>query len=128
VKFVSPSIDPQTRTARARALFPNRDGALRANMFAKARIVDHANGAAVLVPRSAVQEAKGVQLVFIQLAVDAYEARRVRTTPADNNMVAVAADIRPGDRIVTTGSFLLKTETLKESIGAGCCEVEAPKK
>jgi cobalt-zinc-cadmium efflux system membrane fusion protein len=43
-------------------------------------------------------------------------------------MVAVAADIRPGERIVTTGSFLLKTETLKESIGAGCCEVEAPKK
>jgi cobalt-zinc-cadmium efflux system membrane fusion protein len=128
IEFVSPSIDPQTRTAKARSALANRDGALRANMFAKARIIDDANGAAVLVPKSAVQDAKGVQLVFIQLAPDAYEARRVRTTPADNNMVAVAADIRPGDRIVTTGSFLLKTETLKESIGAGCCEVEAPKK
>jgi hypothetical protein len=29
--------------------------------------------------------------------------------------------------VVTTGSFLLKTETLKGGIGAGCCEVEAPK-
>lgn len=128
VKFVSPSIDPQTRTSRARALLLNSDGALKANMFAKAHIVDHANGPAVLVPRSAVQDAKGVQLVFIQRALDTYEARRVRTTPADNNMVAISADIRPGDRVVTTGSFLLKTETLKESIGAGCCEVEAPKK
>lgn len=128
VQFVSPSIDPQTRTAKARALFQNREGILRANMFAKARIIDNTNGAAVLVPKTAVQDAKGVQLVFVQLAPDAYEARRVRTTPADNNMVAVTADIRPGDRIVTTGSFLLKTETLKESIGAGCCEVEAPKK
>jgi cobalt-zinc-cadmium efflux system membrane fusion protein len=128
IQFVSPSIDPQTRTAKARAALSNRDGVLRANMFARAVISDDANRAAVLVPRSAVQDAKGVEIVFVQLAVDSYEARRVRTTPAGNNMVAVTADIRPGDRIVTTGSFLLKTETLKESIGAGCCEVEAPKK
>ena len=127
VKFVSPSIDPQTRTVRARALLQNRDGMLRANMFAKARVIDHANAASVLVPRAAVQDAKGVQIVFVQLAPDAFEARRVRTVPADNNMVAVTSDIRSGDRVVTTGSFLLKTETLKESIGAGCCEVEKPK-
>jgi cobalt-zinc-cadmium efflux system membrane fusion protein len=128
VQFVSPMIDPQTRTAKARAALQNRDGALRANMFARARIIDNVNAAAVLVPKEAVQDAKGVQLVFVQLAPDAYEARRVKTTPGENNMVAVAADIRPGERIVTTGSFLLKTETLKESIGAGCCEVEAPRK
>lgn len=128
IQFVSPSIDPQTRTAKARSALSNRDGALRANMFARAHIIDDANGAAVLVPRAAVQDAKGVQLVFVQLAPDTYEARRVRTTPADHNMIAVAADIRPGDRIVTTGSFLLKTETLKESIGAGCCEVQPPPK
>ena len=128
LKFVSPSIDPATRTAKARAAFSNRDGALRANMFAKARIIDDANRPAVLIPKAAVQDAKGVQIVFVQLAPDAYEARRVRTTPATHNMVAVTADVRPGDRVVTTGSFLLKTETLKESIGAGCCEVEAPKK
>ena len=128
IKFVSPVIDPQTRTAKARAALSNREGLLRTNMYAKARIVDDGNRASVLIPRTAVQEAKGVQLVFIQLATDSYEARRVKTTPADNNMVAIASDVRPGDRVVTTGSFLLKTETLKESIGAGCCEVEAPKR
>jgi len=128
LQFVSPSIDPATRTVKARASFSNRDGALRANMFAKARIIGDANPSAILVPKAAIQDAKGVQLVFVQLAPDAYEARRVRATPANDHMVAVTADIRPGDRVVTTGSFLLKTETLKESIGAGCCEVEAPKK
>lgn len=128
VKFVSPVIDPKTRTAKARAALPNHDGQLRANMYAKVRIVDDGNRASVLIPRTAVQEAKGVQLVFVQISPDSYEARRVKTTPADNNMVAIASDVRPGDRVVTTGSFLLKTETLKESIGAGCCDVEAPKK
>lgn len=128
VKFVSPVIDLATRTARARATLENRDGSLRANMYARARIIDNENTASVLVPREAVQDAKGVQLVFVQLAPDAFEARRVRTVPAEGNRVAIASDVRPGERVVTTGSFLLKTETLKESIGAGCCEVEAPKK
>jgi len=128
VKFVSPAIDPQTRTTRARAVLQNRDGALRANMYARARIVDDSNAASVLVPREAVQDAKGVQLVFVQLSQDSYEARRVRTSPAEDDRVAIASDVRPGERVVTTGSFLLKTETLKESIGAGCCEVEPPKK
>ena len=128
LKFISPVIDAHTRTAKARAALSNKDGLLRANMYARARIVDDQNMASVLVPKTAVQEAKGVQLVFVQLAEDAFEARRVKTTPAENNMVAIASDVRPGERVVTTGSFLLKTETLKESIGAGCCEVEAPKK
>jgi cobalt-zinc-cadmium efflux system membrane fusion protein len=69
-----------------------------------------------------------VQLVFVQLEAGTYEARRVRTSPAEGGLVAVHADVKPGERVVTTGSFLLKTETLKESIGAGCCEIEAPRK
>ena len=114
--------------AKVRALLPNPGGVLRANMYARARIVDDGNARAVLVPKQAVQSAKGVELVFVQLAPDLYETRRVKTTPADHDMVALDSDVRPGERIVTTGSFQLKTETLKESIGVGCCEVEAPKK
>jgi membrane fusion protein, heavy metal efflux system len=127
VDFVSPVIDPQTRTARARAAVPNQDGALRANMYARARILDP-GAASVLVPRSAVQDARGVQIVFVQRALDAYETRRVRAVPAANDMVAIGSEVRPNELVVTTGSFLLKTETLKESIGAGCCEVEPPKR
>jgi cobalt-zinc-cadmium efflux system membrane fusion protein len=36
----------------------------------------------------------------------------------------VSGRVKAGDEVVTEGSFLLKTETLKESIGAGCCVVE----
>jgi len=36
----------------------------------------------------------------------------------------VKKGVRVGEEVVTAGSFLLKTETLKESIGAGCCDVE----
>ena len=127
VEFVAPVIDPHTRTARARAALRNPDGALRANMYARARILDP-GAASVLVPRAALQQARGANLVFVQLAPDTYEARRVMAMPAADGMVAIGSGVRPSERVVTTGSFLLKTETLKESIGAGCCEVEPPKK
>jgi cobalt-zinc-cadmium efflux system membrane fusion protein len=97
-------------------------------MFARARIADQKGAVSVLVPKAAVQMAKGVQLVFVQLAPDLYEARRVKTISTGDDRVAVISDVRPDDRVVTTGSFLLKTETLKENLGTGCCEIEAPKK
>ncbi len=125
---VAPVVDPHTRTVRARARLKGPDPALRANMYAEAVIQAHPPEAAVLVPRAAVQDAKGAKLVFVRLAEDQYETRRVRVQPASGGLMVVSSGIRPGEPVVTTGSFLLKTETLKESIGAGCCEVEGPKK
>ncbi len=124
VRYVAPVIDRSTRTVRARASLDNADGALRANSYGRARILVPSPDAAALVPRSAVQEAKGVTLVFVPVAPDEFETRRVRVLPSDGDVVAVTSGIAPGERVVTTGSFLLKTETLKGSIGAGCCEVE----
>ena len=125
IRYVAPVIDPRTRTIRARAALANRSGMLRANMYARARVFA-GTGTSVLVPRAAVQEAKGVQIVFVPVSDSEFETRRVRTGPSDGDLVAVTEGLRPGESIVTDGSFLLKTETLKESIGAGCCDaVEA---
>jgi cobalt-zinc-cadmium efflux system membrane fusion protein len=102
----------------------NDDGMLRANMFAQARIAAGAARTSVMVPRAAVQRAKSVQLIFVRVSENEYEARRVQIGAADADHMEVLKGIRPGEEVVTTGSFLLKTETLKDSIGAGCCEGE----
>lgn len=128
IDALSPVIDPATRTVRARTLIDNAAGRLRANMYARARVRGPAAGSSLLIPREAVQEARGAQLVFIKKDIDEFETRRVRVAPAGPELMAVLEGVRLGDDVVTTGSFLLKTETLKESIGAGCCDVEAPKK
>ncbi|WP_437668751.1 efflux RND transporter periplasmic adaptor subunit [Sorangium sp. So ce131] len=120
ITYVAPAIDPSTRTAKARVPLANPDGALRANMFGRARILAPAR-AAVMVPRSAVQRARTVKLVFVRLAEDQFEARRVEIGATEGDLVEVKKGVRPGEEVATEGSFLLKTETLKESIGAGCC-------
>lgn len=126
--YVAPIIDPATRTARARARLDNRDGLLRANTYARARIFVEADSGVVLVPRSALQEVNGVHLVFVELSAGEYETRRVVARPAARHpdLIAIGAGLRPGEAVVTTGSFLLLTETLKESLGLGCCEVGPP--
>jgi cobalt-zinc-cadmium efflux system membrane fusion protein len=127
VDFISPIVDPGTRTVRARAAIDNTAGHLRANMYARVSIATQAATSSILVPRQSVQEAKGAKLVFVRLGEDEFETRRVNVTPVGDDLFAIAENIRVGEDVVTTGSFLLKTETLKESIGAGCCEVEPPK-
>ena len=125
--YLAPVVDRHTRTVRARATIDNRDGVLRANTFARARILADPGVTGVLVPRGAIQEADGVMLAFVSISETEYVTRRVRVTPSDGDWIAVTSGLQPGDPVVTTGSFLLKTETLKGSIGAGCCEPGAPR-
>ncbi|MCK6545520.1 efflux RND transporter periplasmic adaptor subunit [Myxococcota bacterium] len=124
LSYVAPAVDPRTRTAIARVPLKNPDGALRANVFGNAEIAVTDPRAAVLVPKAAVQRARSVSLVFVRTAEDTFEARRVKVEPGPGERVSVAGRVAAGDEVVTDGSFLLKTETLKESIGAGCCEVD----
>jgi cobalt-zinc-cadmium efflux system membrane fusion protein len=124
LSYIAPAMDTHTRTARGRVALDNPDGLLRGNMFERAQIGVGGSGAAVAVPRQAVQRAKDAQLVFVRVAEDAFEARRVQVGSGDAELVEVSGRVAPGDEVATEGSFLLKTETLKGSIGAGCCDVE----
>jgi len=124
IDYVAPEIDPRARTAKARVKLTNEGGLLRANMFARAQIVIAANGTRATVPLPVLQQAQDVELVFVQLAADRYEARRVKTGARHGELVEILEGLEPGVLVATRGSFLLKTEVLKGSIGAGCCEVD----
>jgi cobalt-zinc-cadmium efflux system membrane fusion protein len=123
ITYIAPAVDPHTRTARARVPLENPDGALRANMYGQARIAAEQRQA-VMVPRAAIQRAKGVEVAFVRLSETDFETRRVETGISEGELIEVKKGLRAGEEVVTQGSFLLKTETLKDSIGAGCCEVD----
>lgn len=122
LSYVAPSIEAATRTAKARVALDNPDGTLRANMFGRAALAVAGPADAVVIPRAALQRVKDVQLAFVRRAEGHYELRRLRTTGAPGDRVFVTSGIAPGEEVVTTGSFLLKTELLKDRIGSGCCE------
>ncbi len=122
IDFISPAVDPRTRTALARVRLDNADGLLRAHMFGRALIaLDTAQGS-VVVPIGAVQRAEGQAFVFVRTEVDDFEARRIELGLVDDEVAEIKMGLEAGEEVATTGAFLLKTEILKGAIGAGCCE------
>ena len=119
--YLAPEIDPRTRTARGRVSLANPEETLRANVYARAFVLVPREGLAWRVPRDALQRARGATLVFVRVAEELYEARRVELVAADGDHVDVRGRFEPGESVVVDASFLLRTETLRDSIGAGCC-------
>lgn len=124
VSWISSQVDDRTRTVRLRADLPNADGVLRAKMFGLARIILHENEEVVGVPRDAVQTDGCCQLVFVQESETVFQPRKVVLGSSANGFVEVLRGLKAGERVASTGSFLMKTEILKSNIGAGCCEVD----
>ncbi|WP_406696258.1 efflux RND transporter periplasmic adaptor subunit [Singulisphaera sp. Ch08] len=124
VTWVGTEVSDKTRTSRIRAELANPNGRLRANQFGEADIQIGSEHKATVVPKAAVQRKDGTDLVFLPLAQPGeYRAQRVVTKPTDrNDVVEVAWGLKPGERVVTKGAFLLKTEIMRGAIGAGCCE------
>lgn len=116
ISYVSPQIDPKTRTARARAALPNTDGALRANMFARARIVIGGGKPTVTVPSRAVQRIGDDSAVFVRISERVFEMRTVELGSDDGSTVEVTSGLHGGEDVVAQGAFLLKSEMLKGSL------------
>ena len=123
---LSPEVDPHTRTVRARVPLDNPDRNLRKNLWGRATITaerpPHQRPVPVLVPRGSVQVARGATLVFVRRRGDLYEGRRVALGRTHGDWIEVTGRLAPGDEVVRDGAYLLKTETLRDAIGAGCCD------
>ncbi len=123
VTWVGSEVDQTTRTTRVRAELPNPGGMLRAHQFGKARIEVGTPHTAITVAKRAVQKYENVDLVFVTEAPGVYRPQRIRARPVGRGeSLEVSWGLKPGQQVVTDGSYLLKTEIMKGSIGAGCCD------
>ncbi len=114
-------VDPERHVLEARVVLPNYDGALRPGMTATARILSTLGeidaGAAIVVPRQAVQTIDAQAFVFVQREVGKYELRAVERGSDLDGDVEIVRGLSFDDEIVTEGSFILKSETLKAQMG-----------
>ena len=123
VTWIGSEVNEQTRTTRIRAELGNPDKRLRAHQFGEATIQVGAEHKAVIVPKEAVQRKDNVDLVFIPEGEGVYRPQRITTKATDtSDVLEVTWGLKPGQKVVSKGAFLLKTEIMKGAIGAGCCE------
>ncbi len=117
-------LDPVTRSATVRVKMQPAEKTLHPGEFGRALIYTQGGKSGVLVPIDAVQWEGCCNVVFVEEAQDRYRPRKVQIEPADPEHYRVTAGLKPGEPVVVKGSYLLKTELKKGSIGAGCCAPE----
>lgn len=101
-------VDPQSRTVPLVFEFPNIDNKLRIGMFARVHVIVGETREAIAIPTAAVQEHKGLAVVYVQSHDDAFARRVVELGIRDGDFVQVKSGIKPGEKVVTRGSYLIQ--------------------
>jgi cobalt-zinc-cadmium efflux system membrane fusion protein len=116
VDWISPALDPATRTARVRCVLPNPRGELKPEMYATVRIATN-DRRALALPRSAVLHLGEQTIVFIQSGKTESGLVRFqrRTVHVDENaagdLLPVIDGLQRGDIVVITGGLQLTSMT-----------------
>ncbi|MBI5434002.1 MAG: efflux RND transporter periplasmic adaptor subunit [Planctomycetes bacterium] len=117
VTFISPALDPGTRSVRVRIEALDRHPELRPGVFAQAEITAHVEGSepakpVLAVPDAAVQTVEGETAVFVPVPGEpgTFAKRVVRVGASVGGMLPVFAGLAWGEAYVAEGSFILKAE------------------
>ncbi len=117
--YIDPRVDPATRTAKIRVEVPNASGNLRLGMFVTMGIETGSSQQLTVVPQAALQ-AVGERMV-VYTPVDGEEGkfteRPVKVGPSRGNLVQVLEGLKPGEKVVTVGSFFLRGEATRTRSG-----------
>lgn len=116
VVFVSPFLNPDTRSARVIVALPNPDLAWRPGTFVTAEVEIAHDAVEVRVPKAALQTVGGERVVFVRTE-EGFEKREVELGRSDDDSYEVVSGLKPGDPIAVANSFLLKAELGKSEAG-----------
>ncbi|MCS6897354.1 MAG: efflux RND transporter periplasmic adaptor subunit [Nitrospira sp.] len=116
ITYVGDVLDPSTRTMQLRIELPNSDGRLKPEMFATVRLFSEPQPNRLTVPDAALQRDQGKTFVFVQRKATEYEVREVQVGESNGTATSILAGLEEGERIVTHGAFLLKSELLKKQV------------
>jgi membrane fusion protein, copper/silver efflux system len=111
VALLYPHLNTETRTGRVRIELPNRDGLLKAEMYADVDIVVGGNQMALSAPDSAVIDTGKRQVVIVDKGEGRFEPREVKIGRRGEGFVEIKSGVGESDRVVTSANFLIDAES-----------------
>lgn len=116
--YISPTLDPQTRTVKVRLEFANPKFELKPGMFSEVMLkIDY--GSQIVVPPDAILDSGEKQTIFVALPNGYFEPREVKVGAKLEDKVIVLSGLRAGESIVTSGNFLIDSESRLKSATGG---------
>ncbi len=115
VAYIDPRVDPTTRTAKVRVEVPNSGENLRLGMFVTLSFETGSNQRIAVVPQAAVQAVGERTVVYMPVEGEEgkFTERLVKLGPSRGDLVQVVEGLRPGEKVVTNGSFFLRSEAAR---------------
>lgn len=118
VSFISPFLDPVTRTARVRAVLDNSSGNLRPETYAHAKIL-------VPLPKSLVVPASAIVLngrsniVWVEQEAGRFEPRQVLLGERSGEFYQILDGLHEGETVAARGAYLVDSESQLRQATAG---------
>jgi membrane fusion protein, heavy metal efflux system len=109
LSFVSHTVNPETRTVRARMELPNPQGRYKPSMLATMLLKENTEKQMV-VPLEAVVREENVEHVFVQRTPGTFVLRPVELGEEFRGRRVLISGLQPDDQIVTNGAFHLNNE------------------
>jgi len=110
VSYINDAVDKETRTVKVRSTVANRGRTLKAEMFVNVAITTGTTRV-LTVAQTAVHREGGETYVLVAKAKDQLERRSVVVGEDLGDAVEITSGLGVDDRIVSTGSILLKATT-----------------
>ena len=122
IDLIGSMVDEGDRTVKVRATLKNADELLRPGMFCAANAVFETQEKVVAVPKSALLADEGKFFVFRQIRQGFVLRTDVRVGRVFSDSVEIKAGLSEGEKIVTEGAFVCKSDVLRAKMGAGCAD------
>lgn len=114
ITSIDPFLDAKSHSARIKFELDNSDHILRADMYASIYLkVDR--GEHLLVPESAVLFSGEKRIVFVDKGQGRLEPREITIGLQNNQFMQVLDGLQAGDHVVTSGQFLIASESKLKS-------------
>ena len=118
ITYIYPTVDPVARTVKVRIEFPNPNFELKPQMFAAVQLnINY--GKQIVVPQEAVMDSGEKQYVFVVHEGGVFEPRMIQIGAKLQGKVVVLSGLNAGETIVTSGNFLIDSESRVKSAMAG---------
>lgn len=110
IHYISPTVDPKTRTVQVRLELENPKGELKVDMLANVEF-HIAPREAVVIPEDAVIETGVRQVAFVAVGEGRFQPREIATGERSNHLYEVLRGLNEGEQVATGAAFLLDSES-----------------
>jgi membrane fusion protein, heavy metal efflux system len=113
IRFISPTVNAESRTVTVRVEVSNPDVHMRPESFVSVEFERSVSGTALSVPKGAIEQEGAELYVYLEHEPGHFQRVAIEAGPESGERRVVTAGLKEGDRVATAGIFYLKSARQK---------------